>query len=828
MRSLLLLFLMFSYSMLCSRQLVTPLITPLVTSATQRLATSGLCRLSSRLLSNNDNSSSSSVETSVDTHNIQDKLLTRLSSLSSQILHHDELYYLHSSPVITDAEYDDLCSQEMDICVNHPEVLKAYELSNPLGNKATRYGGRVGPVLPPISSDTTSSDTISSDTISSDTISSSNSTRVSHLKPLLSLDNAMTVDEVSRWLSKMSEWGNDIQVIKEPKMDGLAIAVQYRRRDEEKENSENNEWELCRGATRGDGRVGEDVTKAVKRISNIPNSLRGSFTGDIVEVRGEVILPTEGFERLKLDEDFSYTNPRNAASGILRRFKDGVGVENQGMLRFYAYDAEEEGGGEVFEKDMRGALKGAGFDIPEPSEVEVVNGVEDLVAYHAELLRKRSELPYEIDGVVYKLANSTLRSNVGGRTRSPRWAIAHKFPAAVASTRLLGVEPRVGRTGAITPVAKLEPVDVGGVTVSSASLHNFVLVEQMLKGAREGTVVDIQRAGDVIPQVLRVSSAGSDDLPFLNLTAPKLCPACGSPTLFEWERQGVGVGVGVNAETNSSATEVVTEGGGGGSGQVLRCTNTLTCPPQKIAVLSHAVSRQCLDVAGLSESKIAQLLESDVLIGTGVSSLFESFESDDQISKISSLPGWGPKSTSNIASSLSSCRSTPLPLSRFIFSLGIRHCGSVTSSLLSLHYTTLPRFLESFSSPSTDFSTELNDVSGIGPTLIQSLETFTSSPPHVSSLLKLSSILTVVPDSPRSSGKFSGMKILFSGTLSFPRSSLKDFVFKEGGTVVTGISRNTDLLVVGEKAGGKVKKAKEMEVRVLSEGEFFEEFEVEI
>ncbi|GMH86882.1 hypothetical protein TL16_g10681 [Triparma laevis f. inornata] len=616
-------------------------------------------------------------------------------------------------------------------------MLSALEAESPLKKLTTRFGGRVGPILP--------------------SQTSSSSLRVTHLAPLLSLENAMSETDAGKWLDRMFKLSNStsLKILAEPKLDGLAIALTY------EYTPPSNSFTLTRGATRGDGKVGEDI-------------------------RGEVLLPTSHFSSLSTSEtSLTYTNPRNAASGILRRFKDNVSMENQSLLRFFAYDADDDGGG-AFESDMRGVLGGLGFEIPEPSKTKGIGETAELVEYHAELLEKRGGLPYEIDGVVYKLADSGLRASVGGRTRSPRWAIAHKFPASVTSTTLLSVTSRVGRTGAITPVAQLEPCDVGGVTVSSASLHNFIRVEELLKGARQGAIVDIQRAGDVIPQVLRVSDPGSTDLPFLDFSAPKTCPACNAPTLFEWQK--------TNSE-NPEYDPVLN------SGQVLRCTNTLTCPPQKVSALSHAVSRQCLDVNGLSESKISQLLESDVLTGAGISSLFETFEGST--TNISELPGWGAKSTSNMVSSLNVVRSTPLPLSRFLTSLSIRHCGTVISQIISLHYETVESFMEA--TERNEFekgekernpkqlelrcvltqlagaaAVDLETVEGVGPIVISSLTSFSSTSSRVQDMLKLTKILTIIPNE-IVSGKFNNLKIIFTGTLSNPRSILKEYVTSNGG-----------------------------------------------
>ena len=586
-----------------------------------------------------------------------------------------------------------------------------------------------------------------------------------------------------------------------------------------------------------------------------------------------------------------FANARNAASGILLRSKEDTNEEEaantkmlRSYLRFYAYDVTtgDASTAQLFGSDgeaMRQVLQARGFHVPEPTirmtlNIDDENEVEDgelggLFEYHQRLMDMRGldevksktsneqQLDHDVDGAVYKVSSSALRERLGSSFRYPRWAIAHKFPIQAAVTNLQGVEVQVGRTGALTPVAILEPVDIGGVSVSRASLHNFWFAAQLLcpgggddcdaePRVRQGTDVVVGRAGDVIPQVLRLvpSRENTDEVAsenWISLEPPSNCPACGSVTVFDISDR---VGPKAKAEENDVA---VSENSQRESGQVLRCSAPqLLCPPRAVGALTHAFSRSGLDVTGLSEARLQQLVDEGLI--QVPADLFRLANGD--LEPIASLPGWGPKSSEKLATIAKDVASRGVTLSRFIYSLGIRHIGVHTSKLIASAYGSADAFLtdinKASSAQSDDGDADGNEespfvgltgedgVKGIGPVMIDALTSFSRNDVLVQAAKDLEEVITVLDEptttrgatssSSREDLPFSGLTIVFTGVVpGMSRSEAQQLAIELGAKKTPGsISKSTDLVVEGEKGGKKAQKAKEMEIRVIDANEFLE------
>lgn len=506
--------------------------------------------------------------------------------LAEEIRRHDAIYYNRGETELTDDEYDALVQREAEFCMEHPEFLERYQEESGLGPQATRYGGRVGVAV------------------------RKQQQRQTHLRPMLSLDNVHTNEQLMQWLERMRTklMGNftTLTIVTEPKLDGLSLSLRYtqNRRD-------STRCQLQWASTRGDGTEGQDVTHAVQSLHGIPRQLAAEDAPTSFEVRGEVILPTTAFQGLQTN----FSNARNAASGILLRKAKELDQEDKQLrsqLKFYAYDIVTADDNQFIDDgvQLRNTLSDWGFDVPRPIQVATLQVVtewnqtdvqplldfyHDLEQYRQGLAAKMDWGDYEMDGVVHKVSQLSLRAQLGNTNRSPRWAVAHKFPAETALTSLTGLDVQVGRTGALTPVALLEPVDIAGVSVRRATLHNFGFLEELMGSTSVpvGTKVLVRRAGDVIPQVVqRVLEDDTDpNDAMISLKAPDNCPACGSPTKVE-------------KLTAKNSTE----------GQVVRCGGpSLSCPPRAVGALAHAYCRDALDVTGLSEARIQQLLDAGLL-----------------------------------------------------------------------------------------------------------------------------------------------------------------------------------------------------------------------
>jgi DNA ligase (NAD+) len=669
----------------------------------------------------------------------------RVDSLVDELNRHNLLYYTEDRPEISDAEYDRLLRELQELERRFPELQRNDSPSQ-----------RVG--APPAEGFET----------------------VAHLSPMLSIDNAMDADEmrafherVCRRLEETRAAADDVretlEYAGEPKLDGAAVELVY-------ENGH-----LARGLTRGDGQQGEDVSANLKRVPSILLALEqgsGGSVPPVVSIRGEVVLPLAGFARLNEARsergDELFANPRNAAAGSLRMIHD-VDVERLRALEFRAYGLADGRPDELRSQiQVLEQLSAWGFRVsPESS---LCRGVEEAIQLHERLREARASLPVEIDGSVFKVNRLELQRQLGSLSRSPRWAIAFKFPAEQATTRVEAVEAQVGRTGALTPVAKLSPVRVGGVVVQNASLHNQDEIDR--RDVRVGDVVVVQRAGDVIPQVVRVLLSERDaakTMPVYRL--PDCCPICDAATL-------------------RLAGEVVT-----------RCPN-LDCPAQLKNNLLHLAARRALDIDGLGEKLVDQLV-----ISGRVRRLSDLFTLDAE--QLESLDRMGAKSAANLAASLDRARKTTLP--RFLLGLGIRHVGETLASLLARRFGDLPPLV------AASFD-DLASIEGVGPVIAESVVRFFSDERNRAEVKRLTELgvqweSIAVADEPVA-GALSGKTFVLTGTLTAPRADAKRRIEACGGRISTSVSKKTDYLVAGTEPGSKLEKAEALGVEVLDEAGF--------
>ena len=651
----------------------------------------------------------------------------RVDVLRRELNDHNYRYYVLDDPTIPDAEYDRLLSELETLEEKHPDLVTS--------DSPTQ---RVG-AAPAAGFET-----------------------VAHQVPMLSLANAFADDDVREFDRRIREQ-LDREVIEyaaEPKLDGVAIALRYER------------GELVLGATRGDGRSGENVTSNVRTIRAIPLRLRGADVPSVLEVRGEIFMTRSGFAALNqgLTEagDKTFVNPRNAAAGSLRQLDPDVTARRP--LHFYCYGAATSDGLPQRHSDILDALREFGF--PVSNQVERVQGADGLLDYHRRTLADRDGLDYDIDGVVYKLDDLDQQREMGFVSRAPRWALAHKFPAQEEITRLLDIEVQVGRTGALTPVARLKPVFVGGVTVTNATLHN--LDEIRRKDVRPGDQVVVRRAGDVIPEVVRsmVEQRPADSRPW---TMPEQCPACGS------------------------AVEQV-EGEA-----VARCTGGLVCPAQRMRALEHFASRTAMDIDGLGTRLIEQLVERDL-----VKSPADLFRLD--VPTLAGLERMAEKSASNLVEALDKARQPSL--ARLLFALGIREVGGVTAANLARYFGSLERLAEASIE-------DLTAVPDVGPVVAEHVHNFFNEPHNLEVIRALSEAgVKYRPEQVQQGGELplTGKTYVLTGALeSRTRSEAKAALEALGAKVTSSVSKKTTTVIAGSDPGSKLEKGEGLGVPVLDE-----------
>ena len=671
-----------------------------------------------------------------------------LERLADAIRHHDTLYHQKDEPEISDAEYDELRK-------NYKKLAEAFPHFVPAHNPEKTVGAA------PLSG----------------------FSKVKHRVPMLSLGNAFEREDVVDFITRMQRFMNlspeqSIECVAEPKIDGLSASLIY----------ENGVF--VQGATRGDGEVGEDITQNLNTIPSIPKKLSGTFP-PIIEIRGEVYMERGDFIKMNEHQEREgkapFANPRNAAAGSLRQLDPSITATRP--LKFFAYAL---GYSETriidTQIELRNTLKTWGFILNEPSAL--CRNADDMVAYHAKIAGMRDALPFDLDGVVYKVNQVDLQERLGFVSRSPRWAIAHKFSAEEAETTLNNIIIQVGRTGALTPVAELEPVNVGGVMVSRATLHNEDEINR--KDIRVGDHVIIRRAGDVIPQIVSVKleARGNSSKPYV---FPTHCPECQS--------------IAIRPEGEA----------------VRRCTGGLICPAQAIERLIHFASRNAFDIEGLGERSLRSFWD-EGLIKTPAD-IF-TLEARDKEKTLEKREGWGSKSVQKLCDAINAKRN--IPLDRFIYALGIRQIGETTAKLLAKNFISWNNLNTQMCEANNHESAAYRDftaLDGIGKAMADDLIGFFADDHNqsiVASLLKEIKIEDWQQIASAATA-LSGKTIVFTGTLqAMGRNEAKAKAESMGAHVAGSVSSKTDFVVVGEDAGSKGDKARQLGVRTLTEAEWLE------
>lgn len=668
-----------------------------------------------------------------------------LDSLSEEIAAHDKAYYQYDMPSIADSEYDALRRRLEAIEIVFPELIKLNSPSRKVG-VAPSNGFR----------------------------------KISHAVPMLSLSNAFNSEDVNEFITRIRRFlGVDmneiIEIVCEPKIDGLSVSLRYEK------------GVLIQGATRGDGTFGEDITSNLSFLSDVPKSINNA--PDILEIRGEVYMTKKDFSALNLIQEKSgkkpFANPRNAAAGSLRQKDPAITASRQ--LHMFAYALGEVSNLEVethweFLKYLRS------WSFPTNPLAGLVCKLENCIELYESIEEQRSKLDYDIDGIVYKINRLDWQARLGQVSRSPRWAIAHKFPAEKAQTILNKITIQVGRTGTLTPVANLEPVNVGGVVISRATLHNRDEINR--KDVRIGDTVIIQRAGDVIPQVVSVilQKRIKSSSPYI---FPDHCPECGSSTLQEEDEVAI------------------------------RCTGGLVCPAQRLESLKHFVSREAFDIEGLGAKHI-ETFSSEGVINSPV----DIFRLKDSADKLLKRDGWGELSINNLLDAIDKRRT--ISLDRFIYSLGIRQVGQSTARLLAKQYCSLQVWLDHMQMAQdcrSDAYSELISIDGIGSSVANDLLRFCGEGHNKDILDDLTKILDVKDYySPETtSSPVAGKTLVFTGAMqSVSRAEAKTQAESLGAKVASNVSKKTDYVIIGANAGSKANKAKELGVVTLSEEEWAE------
>ncbi len=678
-----------------------------------------------------------------------------LRRLTAEIAHHDKLYYQHDAPEVSDEEYDLLRRRNLAIEKRFPALIRPDSPSKRVG--AAPAAGFA---------------------------------KVKHARPMLSLDNAFEEDDVREFFGRIRRFlglsaDEPIEVVAEPKIDGLSITLRY------------EHGKFIRGATRGDGETGEDVTENLKTLEDVPPLLKGRNIPEVMDVRGEVYLPRKDFQKLNVQREKEgepvFANPRNAAAGSLRQLDPAITAKRP--LRFFAYQWGELSKTPKTHWDFLQHLRAWGFKVN--PLVKLCKSPEEAVAFHREIGERRPKLDYEIDGVVYKVNRVDWQERLGFISRAPRWAIAHKFPAEQVQTLLKEIQVSVGRTGAMTPFAVLEPVFVGGVKVSLATLHNEDDIKR--KDIRAGDTVTVQRAGDVIPQVVGpVLNKPRGPKPF---KMPTHCPDCGSLAVRE-------------------AGEAV-----------WRCTGGLVCPTQAVQRLVHFCSRDAFDIEGMGEKHVAEFWTEGL-----IRSPVDIFRLARHRQKLAEREGWGERSVDKLLEAID--RRRTIGFARFIYALGIPQVGQATAGWIARHYQTLDKWRSQMKAAVKERAhhpeapkkpedvgeayADLCTIQGIGVTMAEDIVGFFAEPHNTHILDELEKELTIeAPQAPARSSPIAGKTIVFTGTLvKMTRPEAKSRAEAMGAHVAGSVSKKTDFVVVGADAGSKASKAKELGVTMIDEDEW--------
>ncbi|MEL0587126.1 MAG: NAD-dependent DNA ligase LigA [Candidatus Thiodiazotropha sp. (ex. Lucinoma kazani)] len=658
-------------------------------------------------------------------------VVERIETLRNEINYHSRQYYVFDEPVIPDTEYDRLFRELQNLEAEFPQFIIADSPTQRVGDTPL-----VG------------------------------FNEVSHSLPMLSLDNAFEEDEMGEFERRIRDrlkldGGEKISYLAEPKLDGLAVNLRY------------EQGRLVLGATRGDGSRGEDVTSNVRTINAVPLKLQGNDWPPILEVRGEVFMPREGFEALnkharELGEK-SFVNPRNAAAGSLRQLDPRLTAKRP--LSFYTYGFGEVAPAPIASTQSQSIYRLRYWGLPISPLQEVVTGIQECINYYRQIVQQRDTLPYDIDGVVFKVDDLNRQQQLGFVSRAPRWAIAYKFPAQEEMTQVESIEFQVGRTGAITPVARLNPVFVGGVTVSNATLHN--MDEVMRKDVRPGDTVVVRRAGDVIPEVVNVVLAKRKD-GVDPIILPTLCPVCSS-------------------EITKSEGEAVA-----------RCSGGLFCPAQRKEAIKHFASRKAMDIEGLGDKLVDQLVEQGLV--DNPAELFQL-----TLEQLSGLERMAEKSAQNLLDALEKSKLTTL--AHFLFSLGIREVGEATAQSLANQFITLDALQQADEE-------HLQETPDVGPIVAAHTVSFFRQAHNrevIEQLLEAGVRWPEIEPQAADQQPLLGKTIVITGTLSRSRDLIKQELQMLGAKITGSISKKTDYLIAGEEAGSKLAKAEQLGVKILDE-----------
>ena len=653
----------------------------------------------------------------------------RLAWLRDEIDRHNYQYYVLDDPLIPDSEYDRLLRELQQLEDRYPQLVTADSPTQRVGSTPLAAFGEVR-----------------------------------HRLPMLSLENAFSDQELSDFDRRIRErlsTSEQLRFAAEPKLDGLAISLRY------------ESGSLVQAATRGDGTRGEDVTGNVRTIPSVPLRLLGGDWPRVLEIRGEVYMPRAGFEQLnelaRKRGEKTFANPRNAAAGSLRQLDPRITATRP--LAMFCYGFGEIEGGALAPTHSESIRRLGHWGLRISPELRTVEGVAGCRAYYQSIAARRDRLEYDIDGVVFKVDRLDQQQVLGFVSRAPRWAIAQKFPAQEEMTRLLGIDVQVGRTGALTPVARLEAVEVAGVRVTSATLHNEEEIQR--KDIRPGDHVIVRRAGDVIPQVVRVvpDLRPSGTSPF---QMPDHCPVCGSEVIRD-------------------ADQVA-----------LRCSGGLFCPAQRKEAVRHFASRRAMDIEGLGEKLVDQLVEKQL-----VGSPADLYRLD--LETLAGLERMGEKSAANLLQALQKSRKTTF--ARFLFALGIREVGEATAQGLAAHFGDLPAL-------SAADAEQLQQVSDVGPVVAEHVVTFFRQPHNLAVIEQLltAGIQWENTQQPGSAvTPLAGKTLVLTGALSRPRDQIKQRLQALGARVAGSVSSRTDYLVAGADAGSKLDKAQQLGVEILDE-----------
>ena len=669
-----------------------------------------------------------------------------IKKLSEEIKDYNIAYYQENSPKISDAEYDQLFFTLKNLEEKFPQYLTE---DSPTQNVGSHILDKFE--------------------------------KHEHKTPMLSLANGFEIKDIADFIDRTKRFlrTDDFpEIYCEPKIDGVSFSATY------------INGKLMTGATRGDGYIGEDITANIKTIKNFPRIITNA--PEFLEVRGEIFIEKEDFIKLnkqqELQEKQIFANPRNSASGSLRQLDPSI--TRLRPLKYFTYGLGHSSMKFAgTQEKLLLALANFGFQTNKIGKL--VNSLEELKAFYENLLVIRNTLAYEIDGVVYKVNSFELQQRLGFIARSPRFAIAHKFPAVIAETKLLGVIVQVGRTGVLTPVAELEPIKIGGVTVARATLHNFAEIKRL--DIRIGDTVLLHRAGDVIPKVNEVNLSkrtGSEKI----ISVPTNCPSC-------------------NSLLHILPDDVI-----------IRCDNGLSCPTQLVRSIIHFASKDALDIDGLGTRQI-EFLQSVGFINNPIDIFFLEAKNTESLTKLENMSGWGAKSVENLFNSIRDAKRTTLE--RFIYSLGIRQIGQSNAKILAKEFGTIKNSINSMlllAEGDEEKYYQLRSLEGFADKTVNDIRNFFSCKQNVDTINQLVSILEVEDyENNTISSSITGLNVIFTGTLnSISRNEAKARAEKLGAKIVSSVSANTDLVIAGEKAGSKLKKAEELGIKIISEKEWLE------